>query len=240
MVITYISRERSTDMPNKHILARIGGTQKTLVGAHEAGATMSNASKGSEREIFIDSFLSKVLPPIYRFGTGDATDNKGQKSGQLDVVIEHPFAPSLPDLGTGAVRLYLAESIAAVVEVKSDVCSQWSEVLKTAEGLNQIHRDFQTSMAIGSPPSESVPLFAVGYNGWKTVESVDRKLRESENVTGILVIEPCFFVCRRQNGILTSTGQRALWAFIAELHSTVNSLQFAYTNPYSYVVDPEH
>ena len=52
---------------------------------------------------------AKGLPPIYRFGTGDATDSTGNKSGQLDVVVEYPFSPSLPVVGTGQSRLYLAE-----------------------------------------------------------------------------------------------------------------------------------
>ena len=56
-------------------------------------------------------------------GTGDATDAGGNRSGQLDVVVEYPFAPSLP-LGVGTTRLYLAEGVAAVVEVKSDAAGQ--------------------------------------------------------------------------------------------------------------------
>ncbi len=79
---------------------------------------MSDSSKGSEREHFIDLFLKEVFPPSYRFGTGDALDSAGNKSGQLDVVVELTFFPSLPALGGGS-RLYLAEGVAAVIEVKS-------------------------------------------------------------------------------------------------------------------------
>ncbi len=46
---------------------------------HAAGKSMSNASKGYEREGFVNNFL----PPLYRFGTGDATDENGHKAGSL-------------------------------------------------------------------------------------------------------------------------------------------------------------
>ena len=72
---------------------------------------MSAASKGAERQAFIESFLTNVLPPTFRFGSGDATDAAGHRSGQLDVVVEYPFSPSLPSFGgPGVTRLYLAES----------------------------------------------------------------------------------------------------------------------------------
>jgi hypothetical protein len=101
------------------------------------------ASKGREREAFIHFFLSQILPSIPQFGCGDITDCNGQntqegegKSGQLDIVIECPFLPSLPSLGMR--RLYLAESVAAVIEVKSDVASQWDEVQRTAMKVKQL------------------------------------------------------------------------------------------------------
>jgi len=129
-------------MPNLHVQARLEGIQKILNGAYHANSTMSSASKGAERAAFIDEFLSKVLPSPYRFGTGDATDRNGKRSGQLDVVVEYPFIPSLPIVGTGTSRLYLAESVAAVVEVKSDVAAQWSEVVHTARQLEPLQRQF--------------------------------------------------------------------------------------------------
>src|SRR5262245_28782154 len=124
-------------MGNKYIQARLRATRKHLIVHYEAGTGMSSASKGREREAFIHFFLSQMLPSIPRFGCGDITDRNGQntqeeegKSGQLDIVIEYPFLPSLPSLGMQ--RLYLAESVAAVIEVITNVYSQWGEVQKTA------------------------------------------------------------------------------------------------------------
>jgi hypothetical protein len=90
----------------------------------------------NQRERFIDVFLSQVFPPPFRFGQGDVTDTAGRRSGQLDVVVEYPLLPSLPVVGNQASsRLYLAEGIAAAIEVKSNVASQWSEVVSTATKL---------------------------------------------------------------------------------------------------------
>ena len=51
---------------------------------YQSNVSLSSSTKGTERELFVDEFLSKVLPPIYRFGTGDVTDLAGNKSGQLN------------------------------------------------------------------------------------------------------------------------------------------------------------
>ena len=115
-------------MQNSHVYQRLIGIQNILKGVHQAGVPMSAATKGQERAAFIDQFLSQVLPLPYRFGTGDATDLAGNRSGQLDVVVEYPFSPTLP-LGVGPSRLYLAEGVAAVIEVKSDAAGQWNEAL---------------------------------------------------------------------------------------------------------------
>src|SRR4051794_15735815 len=112
------------DMANQAIFARLTGIQQMLTGVHQPGSPMSSASKGTERQAFIDQVLREVLPPVYRFGTGDATDVSGYRSGQPNVVVEYPFAPNLP-LGGPSSRLYLAEGVAAVIEVKSNVADQW-------------------------------------------------------------------------------------------------------------------
>src|SRR5438874_4802482 len=114
-------------MPNQHVLQRLTGLQSILKGVHQSSVGLSSATTGQERAAVIDEFLGKVLPPIYRFGTGDATDANGTRSGQLDVVVEYPFAPPLPTVGAGQTRLYLAESVAAVMKVKSNLSGHWGQ-----------------------------------------------------------------------------------------------------------------
>lgn len=114
-------------MVNDHLYQRLDGLHKHLMSVYESGICFSSASKGRERECFVNEFLGNILPRPYRFGSGDIIDQKN-KSGQVDIVIEYPFQPSLPVFESGP-RLYTAEGVAVALEVKSDVAKQWEEVL---------------------------------------------------------------------------------------------------------------
>ena len=198
---------------NNHILTRLQGIQTILNGVHQASTPLTNNTSGTERQAIIDSFLAAVFPNHYRFGTGDATDRNNNKSGQLDVVIEYPFAPSLPIPG-GQTRLYLAESIAAVIEVKSNVAVQWTQATHTASQLAPLTRDFGTTMFIGQQATPEIPLFVVGYTGWNQIQTLQTNLETVPNIHGILVINQGLFVSSPQFGSITATGPWALWGLI--------------------------
>ena len=224
-------------MPNNHVLQRLTGIQAILRGVHQAGAQMSASSRGGERQAFIDHFLANVLPPIYRFGTGDATDATGKHSGQLDLVVEYPFSPTLPLLLPvvgGTTRLYLAESIAAVIEVKSNVSAQWDEARRTAANLAPLRRSIRPGMTMGEVP-ENIPLFIGSYTGWKRASTLQNKLAECPEIAGILVIDHGLFVTSL-NGGSVSTGPWALWGLICTLHSITNALQVASPDPMQYAL----
>jgi hypothetical protein len=225
-------------MPNTFVYDRLAGIQSILVGVHQASAPMSSGTKGHERQSFIDDFLSKVLPPIYRFGTGDATDKLGNLSGQLDVVIEYPFSPTLPSVSggttTSATRLYLAESVASVIEVKSDIAKQWSDAKATASKLSKVKRSFGGTFSMGMPPRPEIPLFVASYTGWKTVETILANLQQSPDIAGALVIDAGLFASSEQFGAMRATGPLALWGLICCLHTVTNSLQSASTDPVAY------
>lgn len=138
-------------MANELLKQRLLAIQKQLMAVHAGGAQMAASTKGSEREHFIDLFLGAVLPSTYRFGRGDVTNANGAQSGQLDVVVELPHLPSVPMVG-GKERLYMAESVGAVIEVKSDIAGQWNEALGTASALAKVNRDvrdYEFSSAVG-------------------------------------------------------------------------------------------
>jgi hypothetical protein len=147
-------------MANTHIQQRLLGIQQQLIGLHSGGVTMSSATKGGEREDFINKFLTEMIPPPYRFGEGDITDINGEKSGQVEIVVEYPFLPSFPMIG-GKSRLYLAEGVAAVIEVKS----KWEEAGRTATAVKKLSRELGATFSMGNPPSPKIPVFEVGYTG---------------------------------------------------------------------------
>lgn len=222
-------------MENRHVLERLRGIQQILRGVHQAGAQMSADTKGQERAAFVDQFLSQVLPLPYRFGKGDATDIAGRRSGQLDVVVEYPFSPSLP-LGVGTSRLYLAEGVAAVIEVKSDVAGQWTEVERTARLLAPLTRKMGMLMTTGSEPTPNIPLFVVGYTGWTQLETVQRHLQAAPEVAGVLVIDPGVFVSNARFGGIKATGPWAMWGLVSSLYGAVSSLLAAANEPLRYAL----
>lgn len=125
----------------KFLEPRLDALHKMLMAGYYGSGELSSASKGSERELFVNSFLSQIFPPSYRFGTGDVIDGYVQKSGQVDIVIEYPNFMSFPYL-MGGPRLYLAEGVAATIEVKSNLVGQWNEALATAQKVKELKRIF--------------------------------------------------------------------------------------------------
>jgi hypothetical protein len=222
-------------MANPYVEQRLQGISSILNGVHQSGTSMSAASKGVERQAFIDNFLKEVLPPIYRFGTGDVTDLHGNRSGQLDVVVEYPIAPSLPSTA-GSPRLYLAELLAAVIEVKSDLASQWNEAAVTASKLAVLQRSLPHLMTFaGNPPGSRIPLFAVGYTGWSNLSTLQKHVAENPNIDGALVISSGLYCCKGEYGDFWATGPWALWGLICSLHEITRPLISCSTNPLRYV-----
>jgi hypothetical protein len=221
-------------MQNEHIYQRLQGVQDILKGVHRGGVGLSSATIGHERAAFIDSYLSMIFPTPFRFGTGDATDSEGRRSGQLDVVVEFPFAPSL-HLGGGNPRLYLAEGIAAVIEVKSNLAAQWKQALKTAGQLAPLQRKFDLREIITVEgvrgPEPAIPLFLVGYTGWDTIKTV-RERAGRDGVWGILIIDPGLFVSQQYN--IEQTGAWSLWGLISCLHMATTSLLTGWMDPRLY------
>jgi uncharacterized protein DUF6602 len=220
-------------MPNAHVLQRLAGIQSILNGVHAASAGLSSATVGQQRAAFINDYLAEVLPPVYRFGSGDVTDVAGNKSGQLDIVVEYPFSPTLPLTGTQQPRLYLAEGVAAVIEVKSDLSAQWQQALHTATQLAPVQRSFAATMSFGPSPQTNIPLFAVGYTGWSTMNALQTNLSSVSDVFGALVLDAGLYASK--SGI-AAVGAQALWCLICDLHRFTTSLQGAGTNPIQYVI----
>src|ERR1051325_7807258 len=106
-----------------HVRDRLLGLQRVLVAMFDAGVAMSTASKGTERELYVSSFLRQLFPPSVRFDSGDITDVNQKLSGQVDIIVEAPTLFSLPAVIDGP-RLFLAEGVTAAIEVKSDLANQ--------------------------------------------------------------------------------------------------------------------
>ncbi len=220
---------------NPHLVKRLAGILSALIADHDAGASGSAASKGRDRETFIREFLQLVLPPPFRFGTGEITDRAGLLSGQLDIVVEYPLWPSVP-INHRSSRLYLAEGVAAAIEVKSDLAKQWSEVEASTRLLRPLRRGYETGSYVA--PS-FVPIFAVGYGGWKTWEPLQERVSQGA-VDGILILDPGLFCWNRRTlSVVEMTadcvqGPLALWAFVTCLCTFARAVHHTSVSPFFY------
>jgi hypothetical protein len=190
---------------NHHLLTRLEGIRQSLMAHHLGGSMMPSATRGSERESFVREFLEKLFPPTFRFGTGAITDSVGACSGQIDVVIEYPFLPSFPMPGASD-RLYLAESVALALEVKSDLAAQWSQVENSVKKLRPVKRRWQQltssrggGISFAAPTESDVPFIAVGYKGYSTLDALKQRLADTPaecRPNGALVVDSGVFIGR--------------------------------------------
>lgn len=229
---------------------RLDGIRRTLMCHHGAGSPLPNAAKGAERETVVRDFLSKVFPAPFRFGRGAVIDGAGSVSGQLDIVVEFPFFPSFPTPG-GEERLYLAESVAFAIEVKSDLSAQWGQVEQAAERFRRLRRSWSSQMTFshgvetlsaavgGGAITSPIPFVALGFVGYDTVESLDRRLRatpEEMRPDAALVIETGAYV-----GLDTDArgiGAAGLFAFCTEAAALVISVLSACPDFQGYFATP--
>jgi len=226
-------------VPVDNVLRRLGGIRKQLMASYEASAPMSAATKGRERETFVDGFLKDVFPPIYRFGSGDVVDLEGNQSGQIDVVVEFPLGPSLPAVGSPHHRLYLAETVAATLEIKSDIQAQWKEVIHTANSLSKIKRSSPSGLIIGSRPSPRIPFIAIGFKGWSRADIVRQKLVDNSAIDAILIVEHGIFATSSEFGSLAEVGEQSVWLAISLLYEFTGRLIYSTFNGANYAATPK-
>ena len=225
-------------MTNKLLLQRLEGVRQALVALFESSTKLSTHTDviGDEREIFVSQFLGQILPPQYRIGSGVITDAQGKISTQLDIVIELPFTPSFSFIAS-TPRVYLADTIGAVIEIKSNLkgyltgAKQGNAEKKLITGsgnyepLKRLERDVMVvdSKTRQLMKSKTIPAYVVGYKGQKKdtlrkhLNKLNRvgKTEARDVVRGILQLEPPIFVGSNDKN---EEGDKALGAFINSLH----------------------
>jgi len=225
---------------------RLDGIRTILMAHRDAGASLPSAAKGAERETLVREFFARVFPPQFRFGSGAIIDSAGARSGQVDIVVEFPLLPSFPTPGADE-RLYLADSASIAIEVKSDLSSQWNQVLAGAKQVRPLRRnwlahsdvDVQGQSKTYEETISRIPIVAVGYRGPKTAVALREKLAqadESERPDALLVIESgAYSGCSLNKSSVPGEGAAGLLGFCTDIAWLARNVMWAAPNIEPYI-----
>lgn len=215
-------------MRNKFIMQRLQGIIDSLKSVHTGGQEISNCTKGTERELFVNQVLNNIIAPPFRIGTGDITDSQENKSGQCDIIIEYSNSISFPNILPSAPRLYLAEGVCAVIEIKSNLKDQWAQVVDSSSKVAKLRGSFKNgifsdglNMNIGCGVTDlSIPYFVVAYQGWTEIKTVRDHLNNNSHIMGILILNPVMY-CERMH---CETGLQALFSFFTTVQNLTGKM----------------
>ncbi|HGY1286990.1 TPA: DUF6602 domain-containing protein [Raoultella ornithinolytica] len=249
-------------MVNSMLYDRLTGVLRGLNANHIAGADDPSAVKGEARSKFINNYLTSAIPNGLRISTsGVIIDNQSNSTGELDIIIENGFFPSIPYANIESARLFFAEGVAAVIEVKSNLSGQWNEAISTGQKLQKITRNFENSsisnadnsymLVINKPfnnPSlpkatmppqfkllNKIPYFIVGYSGWEKIETLQSKLNDSAGVvSGILQLDKGFYVSDETFKSIYTEGSWCLLTFINALYESYSYIKSTNADILSY------
>lgn len=201
--------------------SRLEAIRNSLLATYQGGDGLPNNMIGAEREVFVQEFLAKVFPPNLRFVGGAIIDSISEKvSGEIDIAVLLPTAPSFPLPAAGDKRLIFAENAAAVIEVKSNLSTQWNQVIATTKKVKGLHKHIEDVDAEGLTKVCKVPVMAVGFKGWKDVWALKKKWEdtpEEGRPDAVLMIDNPAFVSPN----LQAESVSALIAFITCLDATI-------------------
>ena len=88
---------------------------------------------GTNREVYIKDFLESIIPPRLEVRSGELIDNKGNRSGQLDVILVRNDTPHLSLEGEDT---YLITGAFCAIEIKSNLNKE--KLLKATETLSKV------------------------------------------------------------------------------------------------------
>jgi hypothetical protein len=129
--------------------------------------------RGTPREAFVRNFLVSHLTELIGIGTGEIIDYNSlprQQRNQIDIVLYKKNYPKL-DFG-GGISGFLAESVAATIEVKSLLTQQELNVaFDSIRKTKSLQRNIQTSFMTGYQ-APGILSIIIAYDGPANMSTV--------------------------------------------------------------------
>ncbi|AKA25238.1 DUF6602 domain-containing protein [Pseudomonas chlororaphis] len=202
------------------LLNSIETLRENLMLGHKQSQKYPTTVIGNERELIIESLLARVLPQNVRYGSGVIMDCYGKTSGQVDIVLECEQSFSLP-ITSGKQRLYFADTVAAAIEVKSDLGKQKAEAFAQSDAVQRLQRK-KSKKGFRLNNQYIVPSYIIAFKGpaeKKLSDLLYKECREKKQLypTGILCLDPAYFFSFEPTGNYEATGDNAIFAFLCSL-----------------------
>lgn len=219
---------------NRHLLKRLNSIQQTLVAQHASVESLGEARSGWQSKLFLAEFLTKVFPAPIRFSTGSIVDSAGRVASSVDIVVEQPMSLSFPMSGPSQDRLLMAESVAMVIEVRSDLSRQLADISTRVKSVKRLQRRLRPRVPGAIIPPPTIPVIGVGYTGFENSERLRgrRKAISSDyRPDALLVLDPGLF-----DGFgMAAQGAVSLYSLCIAISRMVHKLSAAEPNLVSYV-----
>lgn len=166
-------------MAHPRLVTFFEGAVDELRAAYKKSERAPSAAKGSTRENAIVTALHHLMPPVAIIHHGEVIDRHGRQSGQLDGIVRHATGVALATTPHEA-PVALAEGVLAVIEAKSDLSKQWTEVKGTWSKLSKLRRAGTRLhyKSFSTPPETGIPFIAIGRKGWSTESKIVEKTTE--------------------------------------------------------------
>ena len=208
--------------------------QSNLMAGHDDSAGFASAISGAERETVYSSLLSSVLPQGHRASSGAIIDYSGLETGQIDLVVEGPRSISFP-VASERNRLFIAATVVAAFEIKSDLKAQKIEALSKVKEIRKLKRYSIKEDDFVIFDRLQIPTFIVGYKGPSDISILERNFfsRNKFGPNGVLSIDTSLFIGRSPGGDwqYAQGPEAAIFAFLSCL---VESLEY-YSHPPNYL-----
>jgi hypothetical protein len=172
--------------------------QRELYNAYKASAALGHSvPKGNERELITSQFLTQHMPPVVQASQGilvdqDTLDFKQLNQTncpQLDLLLVTSNLPQLTFYGGS--RIFLAESVAVVIEVKTNLSvAEIERILKHCKKVKERKRQI-FGMYWAEPndptsgPSEKVPYYVVSFDSSKTAQEIMTLFKKKSSELGL-------------------------------------------------------
>lgn len=208
---------------NKLFSKKIQNIHSNLMECYRDSQFYSPSITGAEREIFNRELFQRILPSNYRVGAGTIVDSQDHQTGQIDAVIELPFSLSFP-ISSGENRLYMADTIGAAFEIKSDLNNQWDDAIAKIKEIKQLNRYFIEPDEFAMLDTLKIPAYIIAFTGSKKLDTIYKKLESvaiRDRPDGIFIIEHGILYGRVLGGNSVYEAhdpQRAILAFISAIY----------------------